>query len=271
MTIKADNSGKKYDSGKDPWHLLPWDAVRGVVKILAFGAAKYGERNWERGMDWSRLQRAATEHLTVWFHGVWDDDGNWSAQPNDPETGRSHLLHAACCVLFLAAMEIRRVGKDDRPVYGPAEAPEAPLGGIPKWEPPLDLPKPLEPLTWPGGPHADVQVPYLTGDKEAAARNRAEDYLYADNLGRPQRPLEPEEIDATEAPKKDPIVHVIRAHGSHARAVLITEAGAKMRAKDPTGFEETILAMVKEGSLSAGEGREALGLPDRPWCNGMDF
>jgi hypothetical protein len=34
----------------------------------------------------------------------------------DHESGRSHLAHAACCVLFLLAYERRKVGTDDRPV-----------------------------------------------------------------------------------------------------------------------------------------------------------
>jgi hypothetical protein len=30
--------GLKYDNGKDPWHLLAFDAIRELVKVLAFGA-----------------------------------------------------------------------------------------------------------------------------------------------------------------------------------------------------------------------------------------
>jgi len=85
--------------------LLPWDAVRGVVKVLKFGADKYDERNWERGMDWSRCFSACMRHMTAWFHG----------ESVDPETGYSHLWHAACCILFLIAFEMRGVGRDDRP------------------------------------------------------------------------------------------------------------------------------------------------------------
>ncbi len=100
-----DNSGKKNDDGKDPWQLVPWDAVREVTKILLFGMKKYEKRNWERGMDWDRLFRATINHLTAWF----------GREDNDLETGRSHLAHAACCVLFLLAYEIRGIGKDNRP------------------------------------------------------------------------------------------------------------------------------------------------------------
>lgn len=103
--VREPPPARKNDSQKDPWQLLPWDALRGIVKVLAFGANKYDARNWEKGMEWDRVWRAAIEHLTEWFqHG----------KP-DPETGYSHLWHAGCCVLFLIAYELRGIGTDNRP------------------------------------------------------------------------------------------------------------------------------------------------------------
>lgn len=97
--------GVKFDQNKLPWHLTPWDALKAIVKVLAFGAKKYGDRNWEKGMDWHRLHRAAVGHLIEW----------WETGKPDEETGYSHLWHAGCCVMFLIAYELRGVGKDDRP------------------------------------------------------------------------------------------------------------------------------------------------------------
>lgn len=98
-------AGIKHDQHKDPWHLLPWDAVRGIVRVLAFGAGKYGDRNWENGLAWSRCHSAAIRHLSSW----------WQREGRDPETGYSHLWHAGCCILFLIAYEMRKTGTDDRP------------------------------------------------------------------------------------------------------------------------------------------------------------
>ena len=103
--------GIKHDQGKDPWHLFPWDAARGVVKVLGFGASKYASRNWELGMDWERVYRAAINHLTKWWLKV--DDGKGPGV--DADTGYSHLWHAGCCVFFLIAYELRGVGVDSRP------------------------------------------------------------------------------------------------------------------------------------------------------------
>ena len=97
--------GVKHDQGKAPWHLLPLDGLRAVISVLAFGAKKYGERNWEKGMDWHRPYDALHRHMASW----------WEREEGDPETGFSHLWHAGCCVLFLIVYEIRGVGTDDRP------------------------------------------------------------------------------------------------------------------------------------------------------------
>ncbi|MCC0809417.1 hypothetical protein FPV16_25005 [Methylobacterium sp. W2] len=105
MTGSARPEGRKDDIGKDPWDLAPWDAFRAIVAVLGFGARKYGRRNWEHGMAWSRLYAATHRHLTAW----------WDGERKDPETGLSHLAHAGCCVCFLIAFEIRRAGTDDRP------------------------------------------------------------------------------------------------------------------------------------------------------------
>ena len=104
----SSNEGLKYDGDKPPLHLLPPDALYAITEILDFGAKKYAPRNWEKGMDWSRLYRATLGHLFQWF----------MRKGADPETGKSHLWHAGCCILFLIAYEIRGVGQDDRPQTG---------------------------------------------------------------------------------------------------------------------------------------------------------
>lgn len=106
MTPASEASeGTKHDVGKDPWHLLPWDSLRCITKVFLFGAGKYSERNWEKGMDWDRNYRACIEHLSSWFQ---------TGEP-DPESGYSHLWHAGACILFLITYELRGLGRDNRP------------------------------------------------------------------------------------------------------------------------------------------------------------
>ena len=109
LTDEADaaraEGALKYDGSKPPLHLIAPDFLYAIAEILDFGAKKYAPRNWEKGMDWSRCYRAAIGHLFDWF----------MRKGPDPETGKSHLWHAACCIMFLVCYEIRGIGTDDRP------------------------------------------------------------------------------------------------------------------------------------------------------------
>lgn len=105
LASQAATEGRKDDTGKLPWHLLPPDAVGEILKVLEFGATKYGDRNWEAGMAWSRPFSALMRHMWAWHN----------SEEADKETGLSHLAHAGCCILFLLAYELREVGTDDRP------------------------------------------------------------------------------------------------------------------------------------------------------------
>lgn len=85
-------AGKKFDQDKDRWDLLPMDVVEDVVKVMTFGARKYGPNNWqqvENGRE--RYYAALLRHINAWRRG----------EAVDPETGLPHLAHAACCLGFL--------------------------------------------------------------------------------------------------------------------------------------------------------------------------
>lgn len=101
----SNEHGIKHDQNKIRMDLVPWDVVTEIAKILTFGAKKYEDRNWEKGFNWSRVYGALQRHLCLWFQG----------QDRDPETGRSHLAHAGCCLFFLLAFVLRGNGCDDRP------------------------------------------------------------------------------------------------------------------------------------------------------------
>lgn len=104
--LAQQSTFRKDDAGKDQWHLLPIEATRAAIKVLAHGAAKYGPDNYQKGTNWSRYYDAAMRHMTAWLCG----------ENFDPESGFSHLSHAATCLLILSTLEIRHIGTDDRPV-----------------------------------------------------------------------------------------------------------------------------------------------------------
>lgn len=98
--------GGRDDGGKLMYDLIPPEAMKGLAEVLTFGAKKYARKNWEKGMDWSRVINSAMRHLEVWR------DPN---QPDvDPETGFSHLAHLLTNISFLLTYEARKVGTDDR-------------------------------------------------------------------------------------------------------------------------------------------------------------
>lgn len=97
--------GLKFDGDKLPLDLLSPTLMTGIAKVLAFGANKYGARNWEKGMSWSRPYAALLRHMLAF----------WQGEELDPETGLSHLWHAGCCLMFLIHYEAYHTGTDDRP------------------------------------------------------------------------------------------------------------------------------------------------------------
>jgi len=63
----------------------------GTAEVLMLGANKYGDRNWELGIDYSRVYGAILRHLFAWFSG----------EDCDKETSKNHLHHASCELMFL--------------------------------------------------------------------------------------------------------------------------------------------------------------------------
>lgn len=97
----------KFDTDKIRVDLLPICPLMRTAKVLTFGAKKYSERNWELGFDWSRPYGALLRHMFAW----------WGGEDKDPETGLSHLDHAACCIMFLQEFEEKGIGNDNRPTH----------------------------------------------------------------------------------------------------------------------------------------------------------
>jgi hypothetical protein len=100
----AAGSCVKHDAAKVPLGLLPPGPLTEIAWVLDHGAKKYGRDNWRGGMKWTRLYSAVLRHLFAWARG----------ENNDPETGRSHLAHAACALLFLLEYRSTHPELDDR-------------------------------------------------------------------------------------------------------------------------------------------------------------
>ena len=88
----VNTEGRKYDGGKLEYGLLPANALEATVDVLTFGAQKYERDNWKRVPDSKRRYFDALQrHLWAWKKG----------EQLDPESGKHHLAHAMCCLMFL--------------------------------------------------------------------------------------------------------------------------------------------------------------------------
>lgn len=90
-------TGTKHDTGKLRFDLIPPEAENAMAEILTVGAAKYGDRNWEKGISNDRLLAAVRRHLNAWQLG----------EKLDPETGRSHLAHALTTLAMMVTFDWR--------------------------------------------------------------------------------------------------------------------------------------------------------------------
>lgn len=80
---KTNGEGLRYNDGKRRLDLVPQSMVDGVADVLTFGAKKYAENNWKKGMKWSTVIASLERHLAALKRG----------EDFDPESGLLHIDH----------------------------------------------------------------------------------------------------------------------------------------------------------------------------------
>ena len=102
--------------GKMRWDLVPWEAMQEVTRVYTWGATKYADRNWEKGIPLSRMFASMMRHVIAYFMG----------EDVDPESGIHHMAHAVWNGLGILEFALRgRADLDDRPIQKKKE-PEPP-------------------------------------------------------------------------------------------------------------------------------------------------
>jgi len=105
----AIEGGTKHDNGKLRLDLIPPEVEMALGEVLTYGATKYDDRNWEKGIKYGRVYGALRRHLLSWLEG----------ERLDQESEMPHLWHALCCLSFLVAYEERGMkGFDDLHIMG---------------------------------------------------------------------------------------------------------------------------------------------------------
>ena len=93
----ATQGGSNFYGEKLEYGLLPTLALEATVDVLTFGAQKYERDNWKKVPDAKRRYFDALQrHLWAWKKG----------EIVDPESGKHHLAHAQCCLMFLIEHDI---------------------------------------------------------------------------------------------------------------------------------------------------------------------
>jgi len=107
--VLEDQPGRKYDEKKIRLDLLPVLALEEIGRVLTYGAQKYDDRNWEKGISYSRCWGALLRHGFSF----------WRGEDIDPETGLRHMAQLACNSLFILHYTLQdkqyREKWDDRP------------------------------------------------------------------------------------------------------------------------------------------------------------
>lgn len=100
--------GVKYDQDKLRYDLISFPALEELCKVYSLGAKKYADRNWEKGIMYSRILAAMLRHITAWVMG----------ETLDKESNLHHLAHAAWCCFTLLHYHKAGLGKtlDNLPV-----------------------------------------------------------------------------------------------------------------------------------------------------------
>jgi hypothetical protein len=97
--------GLRFNEGKLRYDLIHPEAQKGLVKVLTLGAQKYAERNWEKGMEWSKITASLKRHIAAIEAG----------EDFDKESGLLHADHVQANAHFLSAYYKIAPQYDDRP------------------------------------------------------------------------------------------------------------------------------------------------------------
>lgn len=98
-------SATKHDSGKPRYDLISPYALEALATVLAYGAKKYGDRNWENGggdpQFYERVFAAGQRHAWAPRRG----------EQRDQETGFPHSWHELCNAMFKVHYEAMQSGE----------------------------------------------------------------------------------------------------------------------------------------------------------------
>lgn len=99
------SKGDRFNDGKLRWSLLHMPSLEGAVRVLEFGANKYDDYNWTKGLSVRESSESLLRHMYSFLY---------KSEDNDEESGMSHIDHIIVNAMFIKYMMNNRPDLDDR-------------------------------------------------------------------------------------------------------------------------------------------------------------
>jgi len=102
--FKDHITADRFNEGKMAWELIDFQALEPLVEVLMFGATKYSKDNWKKGQSITELLGSLFRHIIAFQKG----------EDLDEESGKSHIGHAMCNLMFIQYVLNNHKHFDDR-------------------------------------------------------------------------------------------------------------------------------------------------------------
>jgi len=81
----------RHNKGKMEWDQIDFESLEPLVEVLMFGETKYSRDNWKKGQLITELLGSLFRHIIAFQKG----------EDLDSESGKSHIGHAMCNLMFI--------------------------------------------------------------------------------------------------------------------------------------------------------------------------
>jgi len=81
----------RHNKGKLEWDQIDFESLEPLVEVLMFGETKYSRDNWKKGQLITELLGSLFRHVIAFQKG----------EDLDSESGKSHIGHAMCNLMFI--------------------------------------------------------------------------------------------------------------------------------------------------------------------------
>ena len=99
-------TGARYNEGKLRYDLITPLGLEMLAEVYTYGATKYADRNWEKGLSMTQCFASLMRHAWAWMQG----------QDYDYESNLHHMAHVAWNALAICHFHVdEREDLDDRP------------------------------------------------------------------------------------------------------------------------------------------------------------